>query len=41
MEKNGQLIQELLQPGEEYTPIPFWFFNDTFDEERIKVQLKD
>lgn len=41
MEKNGQLIQELLQPGEEYTPIPFWFFNDTFDEERIKAQLKD
>ena len=41
MEKHSQLIQELLQPGEEYTPIPFWFFNDTFDEERIKEQLKD
>lgn len=41
MEKNSQLIRELLQPGEEYTPIPFWFFNDTFDEERIKAQLKD
>ena len=41
MEKNSQLIRELIQPGEEYTPIPFWFFNDTFDEERIKEQLKD
>lgn len=41
MENNGQLIRELLQPGEEYTPIPFWFFNDTFDQERIMAQLKD
>ena len=41
MEKQEQLIREILQPGEEFSPIPFWFFNDAFDEEKVKSQLKD
>ncbi|MGN0169070.1 MAG: hypothetical protein ACI4AB_13620 [Acetatifactor sp.] len=35
------LIQELLHPGTEFSPIPFWFFNDAFDEERVRKQLED
>ncbi len=35
------LIQELLHPGAEFSPIPFWFFNDAFNEERVRKQLED
>ena len=28
-------------PSEEFTPIPFWFFNDTPDEDRMRKQLED
>lgn len=31
----------LLEPGREFSPIPFWFYNDAFDEEKIKKQLAD
>ncbi|MCM1134602.1 MAG: hypothetical protein NC400_03410 [Clostridium sp.] len=36
-----RLIEGLQNPSEEFTPIPFWFFNDSPDETRIKEQLKD
>lgn len=35
------LIQELLHPGAEFSPIPFWFFNDAFEKERVRKQLED
>lgn len=41
METQEKLLREVLQPGMEFTPIPFWFFNDAFDEERVKNQLTD
>ncbi|MBQ9119046.1 MAG: hypothetical protein IJY09_03185 [Lachnospiraceae bacterium] len=36
-----RLIEEIKHPSEEFTPIPFWFFNDVPDEERIAAQLRD
>lgn len=36
-----KIIKELNNPSEEFTPVPFWFFNDTPDQERIRKQLKD
>lgn len=36
-----KLLQDILKPSEEFTPIPFWFFNDEPDEEKIKAQLQD
>lgn len=41
METQEKLLGELLQPGMEFTPIPFWFFNDAFDEEKVRNQLAD
>ena len=41
MEQVTDVLQGILQPSEEYTPIPFWFFNDAPDEERIRKQLED
>ncbi len=38
---NRDLIRELIHPGTEFSPIPFWFFNDTFDEKRVREQLED
>ena len=35
------LIWELLHPGAEFSPVPFWFFNDVFDEGRVRKQLED
>ena len=35
------LIRELIAPPEEFTPIPFWFFDDEPDEKRIRQQLTD
>ncbi len=35
------MLQEILHPGTEFSPIPFWFFNDAFEEERVKKQLTD
>lgn len=37
----AKLITALLEPSEEFSPIPFWFFNDRPDEERIAAQLRD
>lgn len=36
-----RLMKEILQPDTEYTPIPFWFFNDAFEEEKVRGQLED
>ena len=36
-----RLLREILQPDAEFTPIPFWFFNDAFDEEKVRAQLED
>lgn len=33
--------KELLEPEQEYSPIPFWFYNDAFDEEKVRKQLAD
>lgn len=30
-----------MEPGQEYSPIPFWFYNDVFDEEKVRKQLAD
>lgn len=36
-----QLIKELKNPPKEFTPVPFWFFNDMPDEHKIREQLTD
>lgn len=36
-----QLLDNIRNPSEEFTPIPFWFFNDEPDEEKIRQQLAD
>lgn len=41
MEQLNRLLDEILNPSTEFTPIPFWFFNDEPDEERIAAQLAD
>lgn len=35
------LLDDLMNPPKEFTPIPFWFFNDEPDLEKIKMQLTD
>lgn len=35
------IIQSLTNPDAEFTPIPFWFFNDRPDQEKIRNQLAD
>ncbi|MBU3112776.1 glycosyl hydrolase [Clostridium lacusfryxellense] len=32
---------EFINPSEEYTPIPFWFWNDGLDNKEIKRQIND
>ena len=41
MEQVTKLMQEILSPSDEFTPIPFWFLNDEPDVERIAMQLAD
>ena len=41
MSQTVQLWKELQTPSTEFTPIPFWFFNDTPDEHRMRKQLED
>ena len=42
-EKKGsrQLLRAIENPPEEFTPVPFWFFNDRPDEGKILRELKD
>ncbi len=35
------IMDDILHPLEEFTPIPFWFFNDMPDRNRIREQLQD
>lgn len=37
--KIQMLLNNLLNPPMEFTPIPFWFYNDAPDKEKIKKQL--
>ncbi len=41
MSEIKRLIDNLLEPPKEFTPIPFWFLNDTLDKEELKRQLTD
>ncbi len=41
MERTRKVLNEILQPGEEFTPIPFWFFNDRPEEGKLRSQLED
>ena len=36
-----KLRKEFLNPSREYTPIPFWFWNDRLDEKEIIRQIND
>ena len=38
---NDVVIKNFLCPPEEFSPIPFWFWNDKFSEEKIKEQILD
>ena len=40
-EEFNSVLQQILSPSEEYSPIPFWFFNDEPDRNKIKKQLED
>ena len=35
------LVKQIQEPLAEFTPVPFWFFNDEPDEEKIAAQLAD
>ena len=35
------LWEEFLHPGPEYTPIPFWFWNDRLDKQKLLEQIED
>ena len=35
------IMENLEHPSMEFTPIPFWFYNDAPDKEKIKKQLTD
>lgn len=37
----SELRAAFLNPGNEYSPIPFWFWNDTLTEEEILRQIRD
>lgn len=41
MEQMKKVLEALKNPSEEFTPIPFWFFNDVPEREKIKKQLSD
>ncbi|MDD6789154.1 MAG: hypothetical protein PUE04_03490 [Lachnospira sp.] len=36
-----EFLQELRYPGDDYSAVPFWFFNDAFDPEKVRTQLSD
>ena len=36
-----QFLDGIINPDKDFTPIPFWFFNDKPDEEKIRQQLTD
>ena len=36
-----EFLDNIINPSEEFTAIPFWFFNDEPDKEKIRQQLTD
>jgi hypothetical protein len=38
---NKNIHQQFLKPSEEFTPIPFWFWNDTLTNDEIIRQIHD
>lgn len=36
-----RFLDSMKTPPKEFTPVPFWFFNDEADEEKIEKQLAD
>ncbi len=41
MKKIDHLIQKLMTPSREFSPIPFWFLNDALTDEEIARQLTE
>lgn len=37
----NELREQFYKPGDEYTPIPFWFWNDALHEAEIRRQIHD
>lgn len=37
--KLDKTLQNFISPPEEFSPIPFWFWNDELDEDKIKNQI--
>lgn len=37
----AELIDKILNPAREFSPVPFWFLNDNFDRAELKRQLMD
>lgn len=40
-ESMERLLDSIKNPSREFTPIPFWFFNDKPDKNKIRQQLED
>lgn len=38
---NSEMLQALIYPGREYSPMPFWFWNDALWEEELKRQIRE
>ena len=38
---NSETLKSLLQPNIEFSPMPFWFWNDKLDENEIKRQIRE
>ncbi len=41
MNEQEAFLERLFSANDEFSPIPFWFFNDTPDEDKIRAQLRD
>lgn len=39
--EQDKLAVEFVTPDDEYTPIPFWFWNDTLTEEELERQIRE
>ncbi len=37
----NKIIEELKNPDEEFSPVPFWFLNDRLEETELKRQMED
>jgi hypothetical protein len=36
-----EFLEKMRDPGDDYSAVPFWFFNDAPDEKKIRAQLTD